>query len=93
MDRDRRTDGTPGRSNIRVALRGPPAAGMVACVAFGRLGTATAARFRSKCLGIFLVEQAFTSSLAQRRQINLQKIYTALLTADLMAAEAGDAPP
>jgi catechol 2,3-dioxygenase-like lactoylglutathione lyase family enzyme len=35
----------------------------------------------------FLVEQAFAPSLARRRQMNLQKIYTALLTADLAAAE------
>lgn len=35
----------------------------------------------------FLVEQAFTPNLARREQMNLRKIYTALLTADLAAAE------
>ena len=34
-----------------------------------------------------LVEQAFTPGLARRRTNDLQKIYTALLTADLAAAE------
>lgn len=33
------------------------------------------------------VEQAFISSLARREQMNLQKIYTVLLAADLAAAE------
>jgi catechol 2,3-dioxygenase-like lactoylglutathione lyase family enzyme len=35
----------------------------------------------------FLAEQAFIPSLIRRRQMNLQKTYTALLTADLTAAE------
>jgi hypothetical protein len=37
--------------------------------------------------GTLLVEQAFTPSLLGEEQMNLQKIYTALLTADLAAAE------
>jgi hypothetical protein len=38
-------------------------------------------------MGTLLVEQAFTPSLLGEEQMKLQKIYTALLTADLAAAE------
>jgi catechol 2,3-dioxygenase-like lactoylglutathione lyase family enzyme len=37
--------------------------------------------------GTELIEQAFTPSLLGEEQMNLQKIYTALLTADIAAAE------
>jgi catechol 2,3-dioxygenase-like lactoylglutathione lyase family enzyme len=42
----------------------------------------------SDVTGTLLVEQAFTTRLAGAEQMKLQKVYTALLTADLAAAEA-----
>ena len=60
---------------------------LILYVALRFIGKFVGGRFHSRCPATFLVEQAFTPRLARREQLNLQKIYTALLTTDLAAAE------